>query len=415
MNIGVVLDLSNSVDESDETAIRALLEQLSEASDVGDRFSLTVAGHPGGTLIEPGSFGYGPVTVANQQLFGDAEMTDATVLSLEDALIEAIGHVTAADDPSATLGSSLVLLVTPGILGAQTEMVVAAAHETAVAGIPTSVVGVGADFDLVELDRVALAGQGNRRLLRNVSDAERVVSNELAAAARVVARAVRLRIRLAPGVELVDVLGSYSLDEVASQQVRDAEQSVDQRLSRNLGIQADRGEDEDGIQIVIPAYYADDAHVILLDVVAPGPGALADVTVRYKDLVTLRNGVARDNITLERGERPQGPLELNVLKNLLAYELSQALKRAAGMVADGDVHAALIEIGEVQQLIAGLQAEVVGFETDPEIMTDIEMVAGYLAQLEGYHEMGGMPPTSLADSLLYAGFLKTLEPPNSEE
>ena len=39
-----------------------------------------------------------------------------------------------------------------------------------------------------------------------------LVDRELSAAARVIARAVRLRIRLAPGVRLVDVVGSERLD-----------------------------------------------------------------------------------------------------------------------------------------------------------------------------------------------------------
>ena len=103
-------------------------------------------------------------------------------------------------------------------------------------------------------------------------------------------------IRLAPGVQLVDVIGSQRLDEGRAQEVRDAEQSIDQRLSRNLGIETDRGLDEEGIQMVIPSFYADDAHVVLLDVVAPGPGPVADVTVRYKDLVHMKNGVARAHL-----------------------------------------------------------------------------------------------------------------------
>jgi hypothetical protein len=62
----------------------------------------------------------------------------------------------------------------------------------------------------------------------------------------VVARAVRLRIRLAPGVQLVSVLGARRLDELHAEQVRTAEQRIDQRVSRALGIAADRGEDEEG-------------------------------------------------------------------------------------------------------------------------------------------------------------------------
>src|SRR6185369_2748520 len=114
---------------------------------------------------------------------------------------------------------------------------------------------------------------------------------------------------LAAGVRLVGIVGSRRLDEAQAQRVREAERSVDLRLSRNLGIESDRGEDEDGIQVVVPVFRAGDAHVILLDVVAPGPGAVADVSVRYKDLVFLRNGVARASLTLPAGAPAAGPLE----------------------------------------------------------------------------------------------------------
>ena len=162
-----------------------------------------------------------------------------------------------------------------------------------------------------------------------------LVDRELHASSRAVARALRLRIRLAPGVKLVDILGSRRLDEELAERVREAEVAIDRRLARNLGIQADRGEDEEGIQIVIPNFYAGDSHTILLDVVAENPGPLADVTLRYKDVVHLRNGVARANLTLQDGPPAAGPLELNVLTNLVAWERAQQPRSVARSTADG--------------------------------------------------------------------------------
>ena len=65
------------------------------------------------------------------------------------------------------------------------------------------------------------------------------------------------------------MLGSERLDNLAATRVKAAERSLDVRISKNLGIQQDRGDDEEGIQIVIPAFHAGDSHVILLDVVVP--------------------------------------------------------------------------------------------------------------------------------------------------
>ena len=104
-----------------------------------------------------------------------------------------------------------------------------------------------------------------------------------------------------------------------------------------MGIVSDRGEDEEGIQIVIPAFYAGDSHVILLDVVAPGPGPIADVTARYKDLVHLENGIARANLTLPGRDLARGPLERSVLKNLLSFEISQRLRGAGKALLLGGV------------------------------------------------------------------------------
>lgn len=415
MNIGVVLDLSGPVRSDDKDSIQALLETLSDLADVGDQFSLVVAGQPGGIVIEPGDFGYGQVTVATEQLFSDEGLVDLGEPHLNLSVVEAYRTATmmvgAIDDPTAPLGSSLVLLVTTRSLAGLERDLQVLAHDNAVAGIPTSVVGVGNAIDLGQLDAIALAGQGNRRLLGSANEAEGVVEAELTAASRVVARAVRLRIRLAPGVELIDVLGSYRLDEDAAERVREAEQSIDQRLSRNLGIQADRGEDEDGIQIVIPAFYAGVSHVVLLDVVVPGAGPVADVTIRYKDLVQLENGVARDHFSLDREENNPGPLERNVLKNLLAYELSETLRRAGLLVAEGHAGTAQSEIEDFLSVLRGLQEEVQDFHTDPELFADIEMLSRYLLAFDPYTE----PPNDLADSLLYASYLKLLPPPDSDD
>ncbi len=84
---------------------------------------------------------------------------------------------------------------------------------------------------------------------------------------------------------------------------------------------------------MIPNFYAGDEHAVVLDVVAAGPGPIADVTVRYKDLAFLRNGVARGRLALERQEKIAGPLEYNVLKNFLALRLSEVLDEAGVALA----------------------------------------------------------------------------------
>ena len=282
------------------------------------------------------------------------------------------------------------------------------AHENAVAGIGLSVVAMGAGADLAAIDHLVLLGQGHRRLLASADEAPGLVDRELHAASRAVARAVRLRIRLAPGVELVDVIGSENLSARAARRVREAEQSIDRRMARNIGIRADRGEDEEGIQIVIPSFFAGDSHAVLLDVVVPGPGPVADVSVRYKDLVYRRNGVARAQLSVPDGHRAPGPLERNVLKNRLAHELARAATTAGEQLAAGDPGGAVGTLTGARDLIAGMRAAIPGWANDEELLGDEALLARYLTVLGP--QLAGRQREHLADSLRYLAHRRLVPP-----
>lgn len=415
MNMGVVFDLSGNPAPADVEAFKALLRAFEKARDIGDRVSLTVAGCPGATIIKPGDFRHGTVSVALAQLFdGQAAQAAGETFSLEQAVQQAIQVVRSADDPSTALGSSVVVLITPRKLGNLTQRLMQIAHASAVAGVPISTIGFGQSISVDELTSIALAGQGNRRLLGSAFEAEELVKREITAVSRVVARAVRLRIRLAAGVKLIDVIDSYSLDDQAAQRVRQAEQSIDQRIARNLGIEADRGEDEEGIQIVIPAFYAGDAHVILLDLVAPGSGPIADVTARYKDLVFLKNGVARSNLSLGRDSRVAGPLELNVLKNYLASRLASVLDKSAQALMRGADNEALELSRQYRILLEGLRSSNAGLLRDGDLNRDLSMISEYEELMESGATRDSSAREYLADSAKYSGKLKVLPRPERD-
>lgn len=410
MNVGVVLDLRGSRTGESGKKIRALLEAFSRARDIGDRFSLTVAGPYGGMLVEPKHFRYGYLTVTLDNLFKKTGPKRER-LGLLQALKLSIESVAENDDPASPLGSSAVILVTDQALGTLAHPVSELAHQSAVSGIPVSMVGIGEKVNIEEIDRIVLNGQGNRRLLSLAKEADSLVARELSAASRIIARAVRLRIRLAGGVKLVDVLGSGKLDAGAARKVRDAEKSIDLRMARNLGITTDRGEDEDGIQIVIPAFFAGDSHVILLDVVAPGPGEIADVTVKYKDLIKLKNGVTRANLSLARGTGPAGPLERNVLKNLMAFNLYKTLVRAGEDLEAGNDASAVWLTQKHLALLSAARMHLPGFTRDPDIIDDIRLVEGFHSVLTGSAVHLREHRTYIADSLKLAGRLKILPRP----
>jgi len=333
-------------------------------------------------------------------------------LSLLEAINTATETVRNEDDPTAPLGSSVVILITGQALEMHSALI-NAAHQSSIEGVPVSAIGIGSSVHLDELDQLVLAGQGNRRLLDSGLEAEALVARELRAVSRVVARAVRLRIELAPGVQLIDVLGSHSLDEARAQQVRDRENAIDQRLSRNLGIVADRGLDESGIQIVIPSFYAADSHVIVLDVVVPGPGPVADVSVRYKDLVHMKNGVAQAHLTIRRDRRNPGPLELNVLKNQLAHEFGLTLATAADLVAAGQTSEAATVLKEFHTLLVQLPGLIDGLANDRDLEGDRLMLKNYIQELASLQS--GVSTQLLTDSMHYAARLKVLSLPLGED
>lgn len=403
VNLALVLDLSALPRADSGQRFRALVAALQQAHQAGDRFSIAVAGRPGGLLVAAEDFRHGPIQLAMERLFGQPQAGDGPALDLMQALAAAGDEVRARDDPGAPLGSSMVLLATAGLAKVDTAALEAFAHRQAVEGIPLSVALLADGVDLDPIDRLVRAGQGSRRILTGPADAADLVAGELGAVSRVVARALRLRIRLAPDVRLVEVLGSRRLDLAHADRVRQAERSIDRRMARNLGIQADRGDDEEGIQVVIPSFLAGDSHLLLLDLVADRPGFIADAQLRYKDLVHLRNGVARVRLALPDGDRPPGPLQLRVLKNRLALELATATREAARLVAAGRPRLAAERVTRVRNLLTGMAALVPGWSLDSEIAADLALLNGYLSALQsGAH--AGPGRRELADSLRYAAY-----------
>jgi TonB family protein len=389
LNLGVVLYLPDTIDADTARDATALLQSLESARELGDRFRLVVAGPGGGEVLSPETFRHGPLTVALQDVIGNRSRPS---LSVTDALALALQNVHAGDDPTMPLGTSVVVLMTGRGLGGERESLERLARESALGGVSTSVIGIGSSRDEGELESLALSGQGRRYGLDKPEEAPGIIDRELTAGSRTVARAVRLSIRLAEGVHLVDVLGSQSLSERETERVRAEERSIDLRLARNLGIEADRGKDEDGIQIVIPAFYAGDAHSILLDVVADGPGAIAEVSARFKDLVQLENTVTSASLALLRSDAPPSPLETSVLDDYLEYRVSEGLRAASDALGRGDAAGASEALLRTRALVsAGTTA-------------DLALLDSYLQWLPRLASPDEF--SYFRDSLLYASALK---------
>ncbi len=407
----LVVDLTSVPDEEARRSLWTLADALAGEIQAGDRFFLVVAGVPRPLKLKPSQFSSLEVRRALAQALEERETKDGSLGSLEGALQAAYDAVRGEGGTESPLGANQVLLLSAGNLAGDTDTLSLLAHTRAVDGIGLTTLGVGGAVDVEGLRSLALSGQGRFRVVKP-GEERRIIEGELAASGSVVARAIRLRIRLAPGVKLISVLGSRSLDAVAADRVRQAERAIDQRVSRTLGIEADRGDDEDGIQIVIPAFFAGDDHVILLDVVVPGPGPVADVRARYKDLVNLKNAVSQASLVLAAGERPLDPLSINVQKNLLAFHLAQDLRKAAQSLDGGQTEEATAGLRLATARIGWLLRRTPELQNDPELRRDRQALALALAELRERIDGGG-DLSDLVITLAYTG--RTKLPPRRAE
>jgi len=435
VNGAIVVDLRESLDDSAKESLRALVLALSEFREPNDRLRLIVVGRGHPLRVESDAFRYGPVSVALDELLGDrvvrpkpsergalasdadssdpgplgsdADSSDA-IVSLAEGLTLAEQQLGGAADRS-PLGTSFALLVTTKPLGVEREAVGRAASGSARRGITVSTVGIGSGVGLEELAEVALLGEGQRSWMTRPGQAHDIIEAEFRAQSRVVARALRLAIRLAPGVRLLDVLGSERLDSTQADEVRRAESALDARLERELGITADRGQDEDGIQIVIPGFYAGDSHSILLDVVAERPGPVAEVRLRYKDMVALANSEAHAALSLDSEKRERGALEWSVTKSWIRLETSHALERASQLLSEGAVASARSQLESAKTRLELLRAATPLFASDSEVAADTLLVDRYLSAL-GASEPGSERARWLVRSLALAAWRALFHP-----
>ncbi len=174
---------------------------------------------------------------------------------------------------------------------------------------------------------------------------EHALPNHEAAAARalwqgwsrVVARLVRVDLRLGPDVVALRVIGSRVLGAQETREVRRREQAVDANLARVAGVQSDRKDDGLGMTMLIPAFLGSDGHVIDVELAVPGAGAVADVVVDYKDLVRMQN--ARATARAELSRLPPALSRAVAVAPVDPGALTDALREARALLVAGDLNA----------------------------------------------------------------------------
>jgi hypothetical protein len=213
-----------------------------------------------------------------------------------------------------------------------------AVHRLALEGVVTSVFELP-DGNQAGWWQVANAGHGQHHRIEGSAAA--AVQAELDGLGRVVARLLRLNIRLGEHVQVVRILGSRPLDPGEVRRVKSAEEAMDRRLSETLGVKSDRGEDDDGIQTVIPYFLGGDSHVLVIELWVDQPGVVAEVSLRYKDMVSLENARSLGRVELRAAPSPEVQLHADVRRNIEGLRLAENLATAAHRLRQGDRAGAL--------------------------------------------------------------------------
>ncbi len=218
----------------------------------------------------------------------------------------------ASSDPHRAPGAQAVLMICGRGCAHYLEEIKSVVHQLNLDGTLTSVIDhqVQPHSSLrsaSSLWQIAEIGHGGFWLSHDLQGLKDAVNKEFDRFSRVVARLLRLSVKLQEGVELIEVLGSEMLTKRQKSRVKAREEAMDKRLSARLGIQSDRGKDDEGVQVVIPAFYGGDSHLIHLSLWVTKPGQIAEITLKYKDMVRAQNAAHSRSVTL--GALPQ-PLTL---------------------------------------------------------------------------------------------------------
>jgi len=274
-------------------------------------------------------------------------------------------------------------------------------------GITTTTVGMGLDFNEHTMTLISREGKGNYHFINEPSAIAGIFDRELGDLTHVVAKAVRLRVALAPGVRLVRVLGSSQLSADETKDVKADERQIDKKVYEDLGIRQDRQEqpDEPGVKVVIPHFYLGDNHVVLLEIEIPrgsGKQKIADVYAKYKDVVFRQNREEHAVVSVDRARDKAAmvaSVRRPVRKNRLGYETGEALLRAAKLLSDSRGSEAVKAVDD-RMVVLGVAAR---DWQDQDIDADHELLGQYrevLASAARDPELGRY----LAKSMTYSGY-----------
>jgi Ca-activated chloride channel family protein len=383
MDIRLVIDRSGSMAGEKFTHAMNAAHQLVRHLAPGDRLGIIGYDSTADVVLSSGTVGDGRRAHAalDRMVAGGGTNIDAG-LSLAEAdpprrdRPSDLGLVVLVSDGQATDGNGA-----PSYLGGIARRMYDA-H-----GVLTTTIGLGTDFDENTMLTIAREGSGSYHFVRRPADITAILSDELEDRAQAVAQALRVRIVLGPGVTARKVYGSRALSSEEHQAVRRTEIATDVRIAEELGIAANREDEETGLRMHLPTFRRGDQHVILLELDVPGgrvgsTAGVARVELDYKDLYREMNGEAEVNVVARRVTDRQTAVastERTVKRTVLAFQAGEALQLAAEALGRGDRSDAqqiLTERHEV--LVAGAE-----LWRDPLLARDAELLAQYQRVVDG--------------------------------
>lgn len=376
LNLTFVVDVSGSMgDEGKLEAVKEAVLRFLDALDQRDYVAIVVY-HDAPRVLLPAQ----PLRQKEQAkaLVRSLEAGGSTNIyeGLQTGYAEARKHL--LED-----GVNTVLLLSDGLVTAGISDPAAfrtLAQEAFDQGIQTTTIGVGLDYDEALMLAIAQAGKGHYHFIQSAEGVERVFQKELHQLTHVVAKAVKVRIVLSEGVELLKVYGSEQLSPEEAKAIREEEKRMDLRVAEELGIAPDRQkEDEPGIKFFLPHFYLGDTHVIMLQIQVP-PGRrgreVATVFVKYKDLVYRRNRELQVPVRVEYvGSKQEmvASLRREVKKNVLGFRTGEVLLRVARLLEQGRNAEAVKELDAHKVLLAVAARE----WNDEDLLRDTDLLAQY--------------------------------------
>jgi len=207
LNIGIALDRSGSMggpkmDQAREAAKYCIDQLLSS-----DNFSAVIFDDRVDVL-----FTNQPVSDREMLKRGIERIHARNSTALHEGWVKAGLQVSERLDTEAI---NRVLLITDGqanVGETNIDRIVSQAGELAHKGITTTTIGIGSDFNEDLLMPMAEAGQGNAWHVREPQDTVAIFETELHGLVRQFGRGVRLSLRCADGVRVVDLLNDFEKD-----------------------------------------------------------------------------------------------------------------------------------------------------------------------------------------------------------